>query len=230
MFQIQEFVGEAGKVCHIDEETAYGEDGLVVWQGRVAKCSEIPGLVYEASMQRRSSKRATATLEGGHRVCCPRGVSNREFLPRVCERIPPDVKGRRTARASAPRRSVCLHTTGSTTGTEKVSPAPLAVAAERTVRAAVTGAVSSVRPASPAGACRPDRAVPGVSFRGGIGGYAMAPAERLRPRHHPVRSARVSGAQAGEPARTRLSPHGGRRLLVVGSEARRRAVSCFVRG
>ena len=54
MFQIQEFVGEAGKVCHIDEETAYGKDGLVVWQGRVAKCSEIPGLVYEANMQRRS--------------------------------------------------------------------------------------------------------------------------------------------------------------------------------
>ena len=62
MFQIQEFVGEAGKVCHIDEETAYGEDGLVVWQGRVAKCSEIPGLVYEASMQRRSSKRNFQSL------------------------------------------------------------------------------------------------------------------------------------------------------------------------
>ena len=42
VFQSQEIVGEAGKVRDINEETAYDEDGLVVWQGRIAKCSEIP--------------------------------------------------------------------------------------------------------------------------------------------------------------------------------------------
>ena len=53
------------------------------------------------------------------RVCCPRGVSNREFLPRVCERIPPDVKGRRTARASPPRRSAAC-TRPDRPGTERM--------------------------------------------------------------------------------------------------------------
>ena len=52
MFQIQEIVGEARKVCDINEDTGYNEDGLVVWHGRVAEWSKISSFVDEAYVQR----------------------------------------------------------------------------------------------------------------------------------------------------------------------------------
>ncbi len=56
VLQSQKVVGEASKVRDIDEETAYDEDGLVVWPGRVAKCAEIPGFVNDTNSQRRPRK------------------------------------------------------------------------------------------------------------------------------------------------------------------------------
>ena len=39
-------------MCDINEETADDEDGLVVWQGRIAEYSDISGFVDEADLQR----------------------------------------------------------------------------------------------------------------------------------------------------------------------------------
>ena len=61
MFQIQEIVGEAGKVGEINEETADDEDGLVVWQGRIAEYSENSGFVDEADLQHGTLRKAMAT-------------------------------------------------------------------------------------------------------------------------------------------------------------------------
>lgn len=76
MFKIQEIVGEASKDCDINEETAYNEDGLVVWHGRVAEWSKISGFVYKAYVQRRPPKKLWPP-NGGHRVCCPTGSAKR---------------------------------------------------------------------------------------------------------------------------------------------------------
>ncbi len=56
LFQVQELVGEIGKACDINEESGDGEDRLVVWLRWIAECAEIPGLVYKANMQIRTSK------------------------------------------------------------------------------------------------------------------------------------------------------------------------------
>ena len=46
---------------------------LVVWQGRTAECSEIPGFVNEATVQRRPPLKKLWPPVGGHRVCRPTG-------------------------------------------------------------------------------------------------------------------------------------------------------------
>ena len=92
VFQGEEVVGEAGKVGGIDEETADGEDGLVVRPGRISECSEIPGFVHEADAQRCPQK------SYGHRMvaigsAAPAGVGSRTFLCGSVGREHPDVNG-----------------------------------------------------------------------------------------------------------------------------------------
>ena len=91
VLQGQEIVGEVGKVRGIDEETADGEDGLVVRLGRISECSEIPRFVHETDVQRCPRK------SYGHRMvaigsAAHAGVGNRDFLQESIGRDHPDVK------------------------------------------------------------------------------------------------------------------------------------------
>ena len=93
VLQGQEVVGEVGKVRGIDEETADGEDGLVVRLGRISECPEIPRFVHEADVQRCPQK------SYGHRMvaigsAARAGVGNRDFLQESMERHHPDVNRR----------------------------------------------------------------------------------------------------------------------------------------
>ena len=59
---LQEFSGNVNKAPSIDKQTAYDEDRLVVWPGRIAKFSKIPGFVDETDFQQRLSEKALATM------------------------------------------------------------------------------------------------------------------------------------------------------------------------
>ena len=61
LLQSEEIVGERVEPCDIDEQAGHDQDGLVVRQGRIAECSEIPGFVDEANLQRRPPEKAIAT-------------------------------------------------------------------------------------------------------------------------------------------------------------------------
>ena len=50
-------MSEIGKTCDIYEEATDGEDRLVIWLRWIAECAEIPGFVYKANMQFRTSKK-----------------------------------------------------------------------------------------------------------------------------------------------------------------------------